>query len=144
MNNARGDILTIRCDEAGAEKRILNQNGWILPLGDGKFRAGSTYDHDFLDEKPTEAGRLEVEEKIRHILKPAFTVTDHKSAIRPIIRRSEVMMGRHPEFEDLIYFNGLGSKGVINGPWQTLALAEHIVDGKPISDRSNIQKQFTF
>ncbi|MEQ1824074.1 MAG: hypothetical protein ABL949_16310, partial [Fimbriimonadaceae bacterium] len=61
-----------------------------------------------------------------------------------IIKRSQIYMGRHPVFLDIVYFNGLGSKGVINAPSHTLALVEHLLGGKPIDDKNNIEKHFVF
>ncbi|MDF1756108.1 MAG: FAD-binding oxidoreductase [Verrucomicrobiales bacterium] len=142
MNNARGDILRCRAKLPEGESRIINRNGWILPLGNGEFRGGSSYDHHYLDEYPTKKGRAEVEEKIRVILKEDFEVIDHQSAIRPIIKRSQVFMGRHPEVNDIVYFNGLGSKGVLNAPARTLALVEHLTEGKPVPRVNDIQVQF--
>lgn len=142
MNNARGDILTIECPAAVPGNRIINRRGWLLPVGDGKFRAGSTYDHLFVDAEPTAEGRREVENKLKGMLRESYLVTSHTSAIRPIIRRSQVFMGAHPEYSELIYFNGMGSKGVTNGPLRTLELVEYLESGKPIDPNTDIGVQF--
>ncbi|MDF1813494.1 MAG: FAD-dependent oxidoreductase [Verrucomicrobiales bacterium] len=144
MNSARGDILRCRCETIKDEQRIINRHGWLLPLGHGEFRAGASYDHDFQDTAPTEAGRKIVEEKIKGILLPEYEVMSHASAVQPIIQRSRVFMGRHPEFPDIVYFNGLGSKGVINAPFQTHALVEHLTESKPLQESVDIQRHFTF
>jgi glycine oxidase len=144
MNNARGDILRIHCQPLAEERRILNRNGWLLPLGDGVFRAGASYDHSFADENPQPGGRREVEQKISGIIKPAFSILAHEAAIRPIIKRSQIYMGRHPLFPDLIYFNGMGSKGALNGPIHTLALVEHLLTGKPVAAQNDIARHFVF
>lgn len=142
MNNARGDILTVECTAIVMENRIINRRGWLVPLGDGKFRAGATYDHDFTDDEPSHEGRREVEEKVNRMLREPYLVTSHSSAIRPIVRRSQVFMGAHPEYGELIYFNGMGSKGVTNGPLRTRELVEHLETGKPLDPATDIGVQF--
>ncbi len=144
MNNARGDILKIECPQIDGEQRIINRNGWLLPMGNGRWRAGSTYDHHYVTEDPTRKGRQQVEEKIGAILRYPFEVVSHSSAIRPIISRSRAYMGRHPQHPEVAYMNGLGSKGVLNGPLQTRRLAEHLVEGKPLPEEHDIREHFEF
>ena len=144
MSNARGDILRIRCPGIGEEKRIINRNGWLLPLGGERFKAGATYDHDFSDASPTREGRLIIEEKIRNIAKAEFEVTGHQSAIRPVINRSNVFMGRHPVSTDVLFFNGFGSKGVLNAPRRAKELADHLVQGTDLDPATDVREHFTF
>ncbi|NNE93757.1 MAG: FAD-binding oxidoreductase, partial [Verrucomicrobiales bacterium] len=144
MNPARGEILEISCDhpDAAAEKRIVNRNGWLLALGDGTFRAGSNYDHQFESTEPTPEGRQIVEEKIRGLLRPEFEVTGHRAGIRPIIRQSRAVIGRHPAKERVAFFNGLGSKGVMNGPLLAAQLADHLVHGAPLDEEVDLRRNF--
>lgn len=147
MDNARGDIIHFNCPELLVEPRILNRNGWILPTGKAayQFRAGATYDHDYIENRPTESGRHKVCEKITSIITPKFEVTDHQSAIRPIITRSDpYFMGVHPEYPALVYFNGLGSKGVTHAPLATRLLVEHLLDGTPLQPENDIRERFDF
>ncbi len=144
MNATKGEILEITCDAPAvqSESRIINRGGWVLPLGEGKFRAGSNYDHNFSDGEPTESGKNAVLEKVGQLVKSDFTVTSHRAAIRPIIRQSRAVIGRHPEFKNVAFFNGLGSKGVMNGPFVADQLAEHLVYGGKIDDELDIRQIF--
>ena len=145
MNNARGDILTFECAPLTKEKRILNRNGWILPIGQNQFRAGATYDHDYTSDEPTEEGREIVTQKIQGLIKPEFNIVDHQSAIRPSISRNAPgMMGVHPQHPELVYLNGLGSKGVSRGPSVTKHLVDYLLDGKPIPQALDICERFEF
>ena len=144
MNGTKGEILEIECDDvaASAETRIVNREGWVLPLGNGKFRIGSNYDREFKNAGPTEAGKQAVTERVSQFFKPDFSVTDHRAAIRPVIRQSRAVIGRHPEFVRVAFFNGLGSKGVMNGPFIANQLAEHLVYGEPIDDDLDLRKNY--
>ncbi len=144
MNNIRGDILTFASEGLVNEARILNRDGWIVPLGGGRFRAGATYDRDFCSPEPTGEGRSEVERKIRGLIQPSFEVSRHDSGVRPVISRSEVYLGRHPEHSEILYCNGFGSKGVLQGPLRTRELADHLVTGKPLAPERDIREQDFF
>lgn len=142
MNPARGEILDITCQAAAPEQRIVNKGGWLLPRGEGKFRAGSNYDHQFESAAPTEAGLNLIIDKVKNILRPAFTVIRHRAAIRPIIRRSRIVMGTHPAHQQVAFFNGLGSKGVLNGPYYSDLLCSHLLNGAEIPLDMDIRKNF--
>jgi glycine/D-amino acid oxidase-like deaminating enzyme len=132
MNAALGDILDLEIPQLEDETRIVSRGGWLIPLGGGRFRAGSNYRHQFTSEAPDEAGRTEVLNKLGKITPVTPLVVTHRSAVRPIIRRSQVFMGVHPAHRRVAFFNGLGSKGVLNGPWYAAQLANHLLDGAPL------------
>ncbi|MDP0492378.1 MAG: FAD-dependent oxidoreductase [Verrucomicrobiota bacterium JB023] len=112
---AKGEILTVEVPGWG-ESRILNRGGWVVPLGNDRFRVGSTYSWDHLDEEPTEEGRSELLTLLRQFTSLPCSIVEHVAAVRPIVRRSEPVWGRLGEDGDTYFFNGLGSKGCTFGP----------------------------
>ena len=131
---AKGEILTLRVPELATEQRIIHRGGWLLPVDDGDrtFRTGSTYEWNTLDTVPTMEGRAVLEDRLRELLRVPWEVTGHEAAVRPIIHQSLARMGRHPVHPALVFFNGLGSKGVLHGPRYARLLAEHLVQGSPL------------
>jgi glycine oxidase len=148
FRNAKGQILDLVCPGAAGEDRIINRAGWLLPLGGGRFRAGATYEWDFAPENATlttVAGCLEVEAKLAGMLRVPWTVTGTSAAVRPVIRESRAVIGMHPAPElwnRVGFFNGLGSKGVLNGPFFARQLAAHLVEGAPIEDEVDLKRNF--
>ena len=127
--SAKGEILTIRA-EGWDESRIkVGGGGWLVPIGDGLFRAGATYEWNELDDRPTEKGREFVEKIVSRLGGEIFEVTDHVAGIRPILRRSEPLIGRLGENW---MFNGLGSKGSLYAPGVAARLGNSILDGGEI------------
>lgn len=123
---AKGEILTIRATGWDEERIRVGAGGWLVPLGDGIFKAGSTYEWNQLDETPTDAGRLRVSEIIRRLGGGDFEIIAHEAGIRPILRRSEPLIG--PLDDGNWVFNGLGSKGSLYAPGMARMLAAWIVD----------------
>ncbi|MCF6311756.1 MAG: FAD-binding oxidoreductase [Verrucomicrobiales bacterium] len=138
---AKGEVLEIHCD-ALSQKHILNRSGFIAPLGDGKFRAGSTYEWKQLDHQPTTIGRKEICAKIESITDLPYQVTDHQAAVRPVIDGSKCLLGRHPAHPRIAYFNGLASKGVLNAPYLSAMLAQHLINDQAIEGSVDVQKNF--
>ena len=137
-----GDILDLEIPDLGDETRIFNKGGWMIPQGNGRFRAGSTYQPTGTGIDPTPSAREEVVAKITRITTVPLTVTGHRRALRPTIRRSQVFMGRHPAYPRAAFFNGLGSKGVLNGPWHAARLAVHFLEGTPLPAENDLLLHF--
>jgi glycine/D-amino acid oxidase-like deaminating enzyme len=125
---AKGEILTIRAPRLDPSHIRVGAGGWLVPIGGQCFKAGSTYEWDALDEIPTAQGRSRVEELIRHLGGGAdFHVLSHEAGIRPILRRSEPLIGPLPGGGWM--FNGLGSKGSLYAPGIARRLARWICHG---------------
>lgn len=123
---AKGEILTLRAEGWDETQIRIGNGGWLIPLGGGVFKVGATYEWDELDEFPTEAGRAAVEAIAVSLMDEQFQVIDHEAGIRPILRRSEPLIG---EIDGEWFFNGLGSKGSLYAPGIARRLTACLFDG---------------
>ncbi|MGL4400217.1 MAG: NAD(P)/FAD-dependent oxidoreductase [Luteolibacter sp.] len=124
---AKGEILTVRAIGWNEQQIRIGAGGWLVPQGRGLFRAGSTYEWNELNELPTTAGRLRIEEIARRLGGETFEVVDHETGVRPILRRSQPFIG--PLADGGWMFNALGSKGSLYAPGMARRLAEWLIDG---------------
>lgn len=122
---AKGEILTIRAPHWNQSHIRIGGGGWLVPLGNGCFKAGATYEWEQLDESPTAAGL----EKVLLIARrlggdDGFEVLKHEAGIRPILQRSEPVTGRlsHGSW----FYNGLGSKGSLTAPSMAAQLSDKL------------------
>jgi len=122
--SAKGEILTVEVP-GWDEERILNRNGWVIPIGGDRYRVGATYEWDDLESGPTAEGRAKVEELLRTFTTRDFKVIDHVAGIRPIIERSRPVV-IYQEGKGWMV-NGLGSKGVIYAPRVGLEMVERMM-----------------
>jgi glycine/D-amino acid oxidase-like deaminating enzyme len=127
---AKGEILTIRAEGWDETHVRVGGGGWLLPIGDGLFRAGATYEWNELDERPTVKGREFVERIIRKLGGDDFEMVAHEAGIRPILRKSQPLIG-FLENGDWM-FNGLGSKGSLYAPGVARRLVEGITGDSEI------------
>ncbi len=123
---AKGEILTVRAPWPNTHIRI-GAGGWMVPIGKSFFRVGSTYEWNQLDETPTAAGSERIRAIARNLGGAEFEVTDHVAGIRPILRRSQPLIGKNRSGDWI--FNALGSKGTLYAPRMATMLAGWIVDG---------------
>lgn len=140
FQSAMGTILTVKADLEG-ERRIVNRGCWLLPRGDGTVRAGSTYKWTFGDANvPSPAQVAGLEATLRGLLKVPAEVIGEQTAVRPIIKNRQALMGAHPAHPRVAFLNGLGSKGSLRAPWLARHLIEHLLDGAALDEALDLQQ----
>lgn len=139
FQNALGTILTSKADLKG-ERRILNRGCWVIPRADGTLRAGSTYEWSFPDPPAGSPGMIaDLETKLRDFFAVPVEVLGSQSAVRPIVKGRQALLGAHPSHPRVLFFNGLGSKGSLRAPWLARHLTEHLLDGRPLDSEFDLQ-----
>ncbi|MCB9225010.1 MAG: FAD-dependent oxidoreductase [Crocinitomicaceae bacterium] len=139
MKPTHGDVLTIRSDQLRIED-IVNKNMFILPLGDGLYRVGATYNWDKLEPEPTIEGKDELIDKLRSFTTFPFEVIQHDAGIRPTVSDRRPFLGTHPKNKKLHVFNGLGTKGVMIAPFYAEQMANYLCLGKVIDEDVDVRR----
>lgn len=135
----KGELLTIKIENYPAEK-IVNKGVFILPIGNGLFKAGATYRWVDMNEIPTEEALAELKEKLSKVLKVSFEIVEHYAGVRPTVRDRRPLMGIHPAHPAIGIFNGLGSKGVMIAPYFASQLIDHIDNAHPLDPEADIKR----
>ena len=115
---ARGEIVTLRSISGKQTQNIHQMSGkWLLPLADGLFKAGSTYDWDEVERGPTPEGRLEIVSALAPLLERYdLDGVDQVAGVRPVSLDRQPLLGFHREEGSIGIFNGFGAKGVLRIP----------------------------
>lgn len=129
----KGQLLKIHaCDLPGTY--ILNRGYKLIPLGAQEYLFGATYETQWSHEEPDSEGRDELLEGLKKMISVPFTELDHYAAIRPSTLDRRPIMGPHRSKHGLYAFSGLGSKGIMMGPWFADLLAAHFSQGVEIPE----------
>lgn len=162
LHPARGDILTVRIHEAAAYTSVVHASSWLVPLGQGQFLTGATYDRQTLDgivderESVTNA-RTEVIQRLGEYLSNSgsatggnangksesktpngegklagITIDKQRASVRPASYDRHPLIGSHQEMPQLHVLNGLGSKGTLMAPGLADLLCESMLCQKSI------------
>ena len=124
---AKGEILTLHATGWDETQIRIGAGGWLVPIGGGHFKVGSTYEWNELDETPTLKGRDRVGEIANKLGGGDFQIIAHDAGIRPILRRSQPLIG--PMAQGGWMCNALGSKGSLYAPGMASRLAKWLIDG---------------
>ena len=134
---AKGEILTVRAKGWDETRIRVGGGGWLVPLGDGCFKLGSTYEWDRLDMEPSEAGLERLKQIAIKLGGADYQIIAHEVGVRPILRRSEPLIG--PMDADGWMFNGLGSKGSLYAPGMARRLASWMLEGREPEEQFDVR-----
>ncbi len=116
MVPVKGEVLLIHAPLL-SEEFILNNKVFVLPVGNQRFKVGSTYEWNDLSDDPTEDGKLSITQRLENVITCDYTIENHWAGIRPATADRRPVLGMHPEYRNLFVFNGLGAKGVMLAPY---------------------------
>ncbi len=137
----KGEILTLQ-HETTLPDMILNYGNWLIPLGSNQIKIGATYDREHLNTEVTQEAKDELLLKLGQ-LSPGLanaSVIKHEANVRPGTLDRNPFIGRHPNFPELMIFNGFGSKGSLQIPWYSCHFADHLLNDSSLIRTCNIHR----
>ncbi len=145
MQPSRGDILTLQTDDP-LPTWIINSGQWLLPLENGLFKVGATYDWPRPGQPLQEKGSLQGREKllsVLHRLAPTvkhYQLVEHRAGIRPNSKDKRPLIGFHTQHPRLAVFNGFGSKGSMLIPYYARHFADVLLTGGRLDTDVDIKR----
>lgn len=139
LDGTKGELFIIKAPNLNLDV-IVNTNVFILPLGNSHFKVGATYNWEDKTDQLTEAGKAELIEKIKEILDCDFEIVKHFAGVRPTVKDRRPLLGTHSDYINVHILNGLGTRGVMLGPFMAKVLFDHIEYKKPIDPENDIKR----
>ena len=134
----KGETLTIQTD--WHLQQIVNRGVYIVPADGNALKVGATYDFNDHERSITRKGRIELEEKLRELIKFDYTVTEQQWSMRPTTPDRRPLLGTHPENERVAIFNGLGTKGTSIAPYFSDVLVRWLEKEKDLNKEINVNR----
>ena len=116
FKSSKGELLELRIPELKLD-RIISRDIFVLPFGNDRYKVGSTYSWDDLNWQTTSHAAEELLGKLKSLIALSPEIINHKAGIRPTMHDRNPVIGLLPDIRQVGIFNGLGSKGVLSGPW---------------------------
>ncbi len=141
LQPAQGEILTLQSKEP-LPKEIIQFGKWMLPLSEGRFKLGATWQWQPLDEKPNKTAVTELLTAYKKRF-PAIDIPiliEQKVGVRPGTRDKIPFLGSHPIFPQLAVFNGFGSKGSMIIPWYSDCFSRYMTMGDRLPKQVDIKR----
>ena len=139
LDGTKGELLKIHAPDLKLNF-VLKSSVFIIPLGNDLYRVGSTYNWSDKSNEPTTRAKEELVWKLKKIIKCEFQIREHLAGIRPTVNDRRPLVGRHHEYGQMYVLNGLGTRGVMIGPYVANQLFQLIHIGKELDNEINIRR----
>lgn len=139
MKPCKGETLTFYAPDLQLDK-IIKSDGVILPMGEGFYKIGATYQWDDLTDTITEKARITLIEKLEKLISCSYEITEQEAAVRPTVSDRRPLVGKHPDYANVWILNGLGTRGVMNAPFAAQKLYELIYESTPIDKEMDVAR----
>lgn len=139
LDGTKGELFIIKAPQLLLTD-IINTSVFILPLGNDLFKVGATYNWEDKTDLPTSEGREELVSRIKEILQCDFEIISHHAGVRPTVKDRKPILGSHELHKNLFVLNGLGTRGVMLGPYFARILFEFIENGTEIPRHYSIKR----
>ena len=140
FQSVKGEILTLQSECQHLDNYLLNYGHWLIPLSHQLFRTGATFNHEQLDNLPTEAAKKVLLASMQATVPnlSSASVVGHHANVRPCTLDKQPFIGLHPQHPELAIFNGFGAKGSLQIPAYSQLFAESL--NQAIPEYANIQR----
>lgn len=139
LDGTKGELFIIKAPELKLID-IINTSVFILPLGNDLFKVGATYNWEDKTDLPTSEGREELVSRIKEILQCDFEIISHYAGVRPTVKDRKPLLGNHETYKNLFVLNGLGTRGVMLGPYSAKMVFELSENNKEIPMNYSIRR----
>lgn len=142
LNPSSGDLFTYEIKDLDPSY-IYKMKEWIIPIGDHKWLAGSTYHFENDDETIYSTDADEMLAQFQQWIKKPITVLEHKKGVRPTVHGRRPYLGSRIDHPRLFVYNGLGSKGSSLVSYFSPKYAEHLIDKSELMPEVDVNRLFT-
>lgn len=135
----KGEYLIIKAPELQIQEAVKS-TFFIIPLGDDLYKVGATFNWEDKDSEPSQSSLEELRAYLDKILNCAYEVVDQQAGVRPTTGDRRPLLGRHPQFSQLVLLNGLGTRGTMMAPFLAETLFNHLEKGTHLEDAMSIMR----
>ncbi|AUC83557.1 FAD-binding oxidoreductase [Lacinutrix sp. Bg11-31] len=137
LEGSKGELVSIKAPQLQLDY-VLKSSVFIIPLGNDIYRIGSTYERTDKTNNITAEAKEALLNKLKTIITCDFEVVDQVAGIRPTVKDRRPLVGRHPKYNNIYVLNGLGTRGVMIGPFVAEQLYNHIEKKSPLNEDLDI------
>jgi glycine oxidase len=143
LKPAKGEILTIEAPELKLKNLIFNKNGFLMDVEPSVFKLGATYVWDDFTDEPTNKSLMELEQKLKYMIRCDYSILKHEAGVRPSSIDRRPIIGVHPKYNNLFVFNGLGTKGVMLAPYFAKNFVDFYLKKAPIQSDVDVSRFYS-
>ncbi|NNC83080.1 MAG: FAD-binding oxidoreductase [Flavobacteriales bacterium] len=108
---------------------IIKGPCFIIPLGEDRYRIGSTYSWTGLDRGVEKSEVEKLEGMLRSFVDCSYEISEEWAGVRPATKDRRPLIGRSDVDKRIVLFNGFGSRALMTTPVLSQHLLDHLFKG---------------
>ncbi|WP_177762295.1 NAD(P)/FAD-dependent oxidoreductase [Flavobacterium sp. I3-2] len=141
LDGTKGELLIVRIPDLNLDK-IVKSGIFIIPFKDDLYKVGATYNWQDKSDVQTQEAKNELLEGLSDLIDCDFEVVEHLAGIRPTVKDRRPLIGTHYKHKQLHLLNGLGTRGVLLGPYLSDLLFLKIEFEIPLDQNVDINRYY--
>lgn len=135
----KGEYVTIKAPELKL-RTLLKGPIFVMPWGEDLYKVGASYKREDSSSGITEESREIVLTKLRKMIACDFEVVSQEAGIRPTTKDRRPFLGSMVNSPNMVFFNGLGTHGIMNAPFLAEILYNHLENGQELPEEMDIKR----
>lgn len=136
---AKGELLIVEAPDLNMDF-VLKGNGFLIPIGSNQYIVGATYNWDDTTHQTTDDAKEELLDKLKSLIRCKFKIVGQVAGVRPTVKDRRPLVGQHLQHKNLYVLNGLGTRGVMIGPYVAEQLFNFIEYKQPLDKEIDIKR----
>ncbi len=135
----KGEYVIIHAPELNMST-FLKGPVYVIPLGNDQYKVGATYSRDDYSLNTTEDAKEEILSKLKTFITCSFQLIGQTAGVRPTTKDHRPLMGNLKENPNVVFFNGLGSRGFLMAPLLAEVLFDSLERNVPLPKEMDINR----
>jgi len=141
LDGTKGELLYVRIPKLKL-KVIIKSGVFIIPIGNDIYKVGATYNWFDKSDDVTNDAYEELIAGLETLLDCEYEVVEHFAGIRPTVKDRRPLVGQHYECKNVYVLNGLGTRGVLLGPYLADKLIQNIENNVPLDRNIDVARYY--
>ncbi|MEG1230586.1 MAG: FAD-dependent oxidoreductase, partial [Flavobacterium sp.] len=125
LDGTKGELLYVKIPNLKL-KSIIKSGVFIIPIGNDIYKVGATYNWQDKTDDVTDEAKKELIEGLEKLIDCDYEIIEHVAGVRPTVKDRRPLVGSHYQHKNVYILNGLGTRGVLLGPYLADKLIQNI------------------
>lgn len=136
----KGHHISVEFSEDFKRKETFKKKHFLFPLNKTEYYYGGTYDRENLSEEIDGKAIDQLKNGLEEIITLPYSVVQKEYAFRPTVKDRKPILGKHSDFHSLYVFNGLGTRGLLNGAFYSKILFDYADKEIPLPEEVDLER----
>lgn len=141
LDGTKGELLYVRIPNLKL-KSIVKSGVFIIPVGNDIYKVGATYNWQDKTDDVTDEAKNELIGGLEKLIDCDYEIIEHVAGVRPTVKDRRPLVGSHYQHKNVYILNGLGTRGVLLGPYLADKLIQNIENNVPLDPNINVARYY--